>query len=392
MTTHPPVSRLVTACLVGGAAGWAMTAAGASATSLAAAYHQDLLWVGLVTAALAASYAGLQLPGGVLVDRLGVRTATAAGLSLVLVAHVAALVAPLPWLAIAARLVSGAGFAVCFVAGAELARTSGRGSWGIGVFGGIALAASGFAVLTVPFAELVVGWRASWLTTGAVSAVAWTLVLRLPRAPVRRPAARHGSGELSMAPGVLRDGELFRLAGMHAVTLGIGLVLSSWATTLLTELWSFGAAAAAVVGSVVLGMSVVSRPLGGHVAARHPGRSRTVWVVALLACALATVALAVPSTPVVAVVAVTVLGIFSGLPFASVVGAAQARQPLRPASALGVMNTVAFGLVVTATPVVGWAVDHGHASTALLAVALLWLVPLAVLPRAPRPQTGAAAA
>ena len=362
-----------------------MTATGASATALAAAYHADLLWVGLITAALAAPYAALQLPGGVLVDRLGVRTATTAGLSLVIVAQVAAIIAPLPWLAMSARLVSGTGFAVCFVAGAELSRRSGRGAWGIGVFGGVALAASGFAVLTVPVAEMAVGWRAPWLTTAVVAAAALLMVSRLRTTLAETSVAQDAAAP--RGPGLLRDGELFRLAAVHAVTLGIGLVLSSWATTLLTDLWSFPSVAAAAFGSVVLGMSVVSRPLGGHVAARHPTHTRTVWVVALSACSAATVALAVPSTAVVAVIAVTVLGIFSGLPFASIVGAAQARQPTRPAAALCVMNTVAFGLVVTATPVVGWAVDHGHASSALLADAALWLVPLVALPQAGLPRS-----
>lgn len=394
MSANSPGSRLVAACLIGGSAGWAMTAAGAGAGAgaLADAYGTDLLWVGLLTSALAAPYAAFQLPGGVLVDRLGVRTATAAGLSLVLVAHVLALLAPLPWLAMAARLVSGTGFAVCFVSGAELARGSGRGSWGMGVFGGVALAASGFAVLIVPFAGLVVGWRAPWLTTGVVTGVALLLVVRLRTPGVPRSPAATGPVAADASPSLLRDLELFRLAAVHAVTLGVGLVLSAWATTLLVDIWSFGDAAAAVVGSGVLGLSVVSRPLGGHVAATYPARGRTVVVVALIACAAGTLALAIPSVPVVAVLAVAVLGVFSGLPFASVVGAAQARQPRRSAAAVGVMNTMAFGIVVAGTPAVGWAVDHGHASTTLLVVAVLWLVPLTRLPSVVEPQPDVAAA
>jgi nitrate/nitrite transporter NarK len=179
------------------------------------------------------------------------------------------------------------------------------------------------------------------------------------------------------------------LTAIHAVTLGIGLILSAWATTLLVDVWSFGPAAAAVVGSGVLGLSVVSRPLGGYVATTYPAHSRTVWVVALLACAAGTLALSRASTPAVAVLAVTVLGLFSGLPFASVVGAAQARQSRRPAAAVGLMNTGAFGLVVAATPAVGWAVDHDHASTTLAVIAVLWLAPLLSLPRTGRGQSDA---
>ena len=380
--TAGPAQRLLVACLLGGSAGWALTAPGAAAAPTAEAYGADLLWVGLLTSVLAAPYAALQLPGGVLVDRLGVRTATSAGLSLVVVAHLAALVAPVPWLALAARTLSGAGYAVCFVSGAELARSSGRGARGMGIFGGVAIASSGFAVLTVPFVEHLVGWRSPWVTTLVVTAVALASALRLPAERGQRPdrtATVPTDGP--PPPALLRDGQLFRLAGIHGVTLGLGLVLSSWATTLLTDVWSFGSAAAALVGSCVLGLSVISRPLGGQLAAVRPERSRLLWVFALLACAAATLALAWRSTPLVAVLAVGVLGMCSGLPFASVVQAAQARQPLRPAAAVGAMNTLAFGLVVAATPAVGWAVDHGHASTTLVVVGLLWLVPLTSLPR-----------
>lgn len=378
---RPVAPGLLAACLLGGAAGWAMTATGAGARGLAAAYGTDLLWVGLLSAALAAPYAALQLPAGMLVDRLGVRRATSAGLSLVIVAHLLALLSPVPSLALGARFASGVGFAVCFVSGAELARTSGRGARGLGIFGGVALAACGASVLGVALTEPALGWRAAWATSVVVSAAALAVVLRLPPQDLRRAPASTAAG------GVLRlmaDGQLFRLATVHATTLGLGLVLSSWATTLLADVWSFPPAAAAVVGSLVLGLSILSRPLGGQVTALFPQRDRQLWTLVLLACAGATAALALPGPAVVAVLAVVVLGMLSGLPFAAVVRAAQDREPRRPAAAVGLMNTMAFGLVVVGTPAVGWAVDHDHAQLALVAVALLWLLPLASLPAAPQ--------
>ncbi|MEU8804215.1 MFS transporter [Spirillospora sp. NPDC048819] len=392
-TAAHPAPTLLLACLLGGSAGWSMTAPGAAASTMATAYGAGLLWVGLLTAALAAPYAALQFPGGVLVDRLGVRTAATAGLSLVVAAHLAALLAPLPWLAVAARIASGTGFAVCFVAGAELARDSGRGSWGMGIFGGVALAASGAAVLVVPFAELVLDWRAPWVTTAAVAALALALTARQPPDGARGAAGPQDAQPAGPPSSKLsRDGQMFRLTAVHAVTLGVGLILSSWATTLLVDIWSFKSTAAAVIGSGVLGLSVVSRPLGGQVAAMWPTRNRMICVLALIACSAATLALSRPGAPVVAILAVVVLGLFSGLPFASVVGAAQARQPRRPAAAVGMMNTAAFGLVVMATPAVGWAADHGHASWTLVVVALLWLVPLLALPAAAAAQPGAVSA
>ncbi|MCY1137185.1 MFS transporter [Actinoplanes sp. Pm04-4] len=364
--------KLLLACLLGGSAGWALTAPGAAAATVAAGYGASLLWVGLLGSAFAAPYAALQFPAGVVVDRLGVRATAVAGLSLVVAAHLAALIAPQPGLAIAARIVSGTGFAVCFVCGAELARASGLGARGMGIFGGVSLAFSGVAVLVVPFTAHLADWRAPWLTT---------LVITVPALLLSVLYGRTSSPRTSSRGATVLDAQLFRLAAVHAVTLGLGLVLSSWATTLLVDVWRFGPSTAAVIGSGVLGLSVVSRPLGGLLAARFPESSRQIWVVALVACGAATAALSWRSTPAVAVLAVLTLGIFSGLPFAGVVGAGQALVPERPAAAVGLMNTAAFGLVVAATPLVGWAADHGLASWTLLAVGVVWLLPLAALPR-----------
>lgn len=372
-------ARLLVACLLGGSAGWAITAPGAGARVLASAYGTDLLWVGLMSAALAAPYAALQFPAGMLVDRWGVRRSTSAGLSLVLLAHLVALTTPEPSIAVVARLLSGVGFAVCFVSGAELARSSGWGSRGMGVFGGIALAASGASVLGVALTEPVLDWRASWATSAVVSAAALLGTALLRELPTERQHEAP-TAIVTSPPSLHHDGELLRLAAIHAATLGLGLVLSTWASTLLLDLWSFPTTAAALVGSMVLGLSVISRPLGGQVATVRPHVIRPLWAIALVVCALSTLALATGGPAFVAVVGVVALGIFSGLPFAAVVQAAQARQPARRAAALGLLNTIAFGLVVVGTPAVGWAVDHDHARAALVTIGLLWLVPLLALP------------
>jgi MFS family permease len=388
-------SRLVVACFVGGSAGWALTAPGAAAGTLADAYGTGLAWVGLLGAALAAPYAALQYPGGLLVDRWGARTASVAGLTLAVVAHLVGLTAPIGLLAVTARLVAGVGYAACFAAGAELARDSGHGARGLGVFGGFALAASGGAVLVTPLVAPWWGWRAPWATTLVVTLLAVGLAWRLPRDPAaRRPRRLRGRTDAArdvVHDSVLRDGQLLRLAGVHAVTLGLGLVLSSWVTTLLVTHWSFAPTAAAVTGSALLGLSVLSRPLGGIVSTRWPHRTRTVWTVTLVACGLATAALARPTVAAVAVTSVLALGVLSGLPFAGVVGAAQRRRPSRPAAAVGAMNMLAFGGVVAGTPGVGWAIDHGHETVVILALALVWVLPLAVLPTPEAAQPGTSA-
>jgi nitrate/nitrite transporter NarK len=368
-----------------------MTSAGAGAGSLAPAYGVGLVTIGLMTTALATPYALLQLPSGVLVDRIGVRRASVLGLAVVVLAHVVACLAPVTWVALGCRAVSGAGFAVCFVSGAELARRSGAGPAGLGLFGGVALGTSGVAVLVVPMVEPLLGWRAAWSTSGAVALLALVCValVRLPAAPAtHRPRATRAKGRP-----LLVDGELHRLGSVHAVTLGIGVVLSNWAALVLADTWGLGRTAAAAVASLVLGCSVLSRPLGGELARRFPARSGALATVSLVACAAATLALAVPTTTVVAVVAVLVIGILSGLPFAPVIAAVQARRPDRPAAAVGMVNSHANTLILVGTPLLGAAIAAGHATGALVVVAALWTLPLLLRSRtlhAPRPPSGAA--
>jgi predicted MFS family arabinose efflux permease len=371
---------LVAGCLVGGAAGWSLTAAGAGATALEDAYGVDLVVIGLFTTAMAIPYALLQLPAGALVDRWGARRAGLLGLALMIVAYLAALTVPHVGLALAARAVVGAGGAICFTAGADLARRSRTGPLGLGLFGGVAIGAGGAAVLVVPLLEGVLGWRSAWATSAAAALLAVGAVALVPAAasvthPANRPRVRGGRS-------VIRDGELHRLAAVHAVTLGLGVVLSNWVAVVLERVWGLPAGVAATLGSLVLLLAVVSRPLGGYLARRHPTSIRTLVVAALVASAGATAALAWPSGVVVAGLAVGVLGLASGLPFAAVLAAAQSRRADRPAAAVGLMNAQANLLVLLGAPLLGAAIQHASSTPGLLVVAALWLVPLLALSEA----------
>jgi nitrate/nitrite transporter NarK len=371
---------LVAGCLVGGAAGWSLTAAGAGATALENAYAVDLVVIGLFTTAMAIPYALLQLPAGALVDRWGARRAGLLGLALMIVAYLAALTVPHVGLALAARAVVGAGGAICFTAGADLARRSGTGPLGLGLFGGVAIGAGGAAVLVVPLLEGVLGWRSAWATSAAAALLAVGAVALVPAAAsvthlANRPRVRGGRS-------VIRDGELHRLAAVHAVTLGLGVVLSNWVAVVLERVWGLPAGVAATLGSLVLLLAVVSRPLGGYLARRHPTSIRMLVVGALVASAAATAALAWPSGVVVAGLAVSVLGLASGLPFAAVLAAAQSRRADRPAAAVGLMNAQANLLVLLGAPLLGAAIQAASSTLGLLVVAALWLAPLLALSEA----------
>jgi nitrate/nitrite transporter NarK len=374
------VRTLVSGCLIGGAAGWSLTAAGAGAMALEAAYRVDLVMIGLFTTAMAVPYALLQLPAGALVDRWGARRAALLGLGSMIVAYLVALTEPHTGLALAARAVVGLGGAICFSAGADLARRSCTGPLGLGLFGGVAIGAGGAAVLVIPLLEGALGWRSAWATSAGTAVLA---VAALALVPAAAAVARRGYRARSeSSASVVRDGQLHRLAAIHAVTLGLGVVLSNWVAVILERVWGLAPGVAAVLGSLVLLLAVVSRPLGGYLARRHPSSVRGLVVGALLASAMATAALAWPTDVVVAGLAVSVLGLASGLPFAAVLAAAQARRADRPAAAVGLMNGQANVLVLAGTPLLGAAIQGAMSTPGLLVVAAVWLVPLVALPEA----------
>ncbi|SFL79404.1 MFS transporter [Geodermatophilus ruber] len=376
LSTRLRAGALLTALLLGGASAWSLTAAGAGVTDLAPAYDTSLVGIGLLTTAFGVPYAIGQIPAGMLIDRIGVRPAALLGLGMTLLAYLAASLAPVMSLAIGARAVAGAGSAVCFVAGVEVARRAGLGPTALGFFGGASLAVGGAAVAVVPAAGGVLGWRSAWLTCALAAALAIVSVAlhRTPPVPLT-PPRQSGPGA-----SVLRDRELHRLALVQAVNFGMAVVLSVWAATVLERTWGAAPGAAAGLASVILLCATVSQPLGGYLNGRYPDRARRITLSALVGCAAGTALLAMPSHVAVALVAVTVIGIMSGLPFAGLVTAAQARRPERPAAAVGLLNGLANGVILLGTPLLGAAIDHSWTTAALLAVAGLWLAPLLALP------------
>jgi nitrate/nitrite transporter NarK len=202
-------------------------------------------------------------------------------------------------LGIASRAVAGAGSAVCFVAGIEVARRGGLGPVALGVFGGVSLAVGGAAVAVIPAAGSLLGWRAAWLTCAVATLFAIVAVLIRRDQPVARAQPRPGAVPRS----VLVDRELYRLAAVQAVNFGMAVVLSNWAATILERDWHVSPRTAAMMASLILLSAMVGQPLGGYLNSRHPGRARLVAVSALVTCAVGTALLATPTHLLVAVLA-----------------------------------------------------------------------------------------
>jgi predicted MFS family arabinose efflux permease len=132
----------------------------------------------------------------------------------------------------------------------------------------------------------------------------------------------------------------------------------------------------------VLFCGLVTRPFGGWLLRRDPNDAR-LWVAASLAAgAVATLVLAADLPLPVLVAAAALVGLAAGIPFAPAFAGAQRLRPDAPGTAIGVVNSFAALTIVAGTPLLGLAFDPlGHGRAGFVAVAIVWALALAAVPK-----------
>ncbi|MDQ1082451.1 MULTISPECIES: nitrate/nitrite transporter [Microbacterium] len=229
-------------------------------------------------------YGALQLPVGLLLDRFGAGIVLTAGMAVMAAAQVLLAAAPDVGVAIAARLLMGAGEAAIFpgvlrVIGMRFPRriapTAVQVTGLLGQFGQI--------ISVVPFAALVglSGWTAAFLSLGGVTVLTAVLVAvivreRRPAVVERTPVAR-AVREAWRSPGT-------RLAfWVHFVTSFSGNAFAIlWGFPFLVAGQGLDAGTAGALFSVYVVGGIVLGPLVGAVSGRFP-HARTALVVSLVA-------------------------------------------------------------------------------------------------------------
>jgi MFS family permease len=355
-----------------------------------------------------AVYAALQVPAGVLVDRVGPRRVIAGGAVLVAVGQVVlALAAPF-WLAVVGRMLVGAGDAVTFVSVLRLIP-----AWfparRVPVYNQLAgiLGQLGQVISAIPLAALVVGtgWAPAYLAAGGTSVLVAVLVLAVVRdgpagsAPPA-PAVAGGLGAALREPGV-------RLAfWCHLAAPFPGNVFGLlWGFPFLTGGEGVVSGTARGLLALYVGAGIVVGPLFGVLAGRRPHRRVRLIVVSVLAQATAwIVVLAWPGPAPMAVLVGLVLVIGGGGP-ASLVAFDLARAAVPPARlgrASGIVNVGGFVSTIAVVLCIGLALDLQGAGTpdtydltafrvAMLVQVPVWIVALVGIARSARklPQSAA---
>jgi MFS family permease len=308
---------------------------------------------GFLTTGIFATHAAGQIPGGHLVDRLGAKRVLLCALIWVMLCNLGLALAGAYWQLLLLKIVTGMGTGICFVGGARYVHAAAsrtRMNLAQGLFGGSVQLGAGFVILAVPRLNLLAGWRATFLVSAGMAlaaAIIWTAA-----APnVRSGAAPPGRfGEMLWAP------QLWLLGLVQMASFGLSVVVGSWVVVMLIKVLKVPATQAGLIGSLVLLLGIISRPLGG-ILRRHLG-IRTLFISSMLMIALGCFAFVTASISYgVAVTAVILIGFGVGLPYAAMFSRAGALFPGRAGAAMGLVNMLGILMILGGAPLVGHLAD-----------------------------------
>jgi MFS family permease len=306
-------------------------------------------------------YAGLQVPVGMLLDRLGPRRLIASGAALMAVGQLVMALASSVELALVARVLIGAGDALTFVSVIRLLpawfalRRVPLLTQLTGIVGMLGQVLAAVPLVLVLHGE---GWSAAFLATavlGLVVSVAVAVLVRdAPAVPLGTPA--HG---VAVVPGGAARPRARRMLG--AVVREPGTWLGFWmhfvggySSAAMVLLWASpfllsgqGRSPAEVSALLTLNVAagLVAGPPIGHFTGRHPERRLTLVVAVATAIGLAWAGLLLPAEPLplwalAAFMVVVAIGAPTSLVGLDVARAHNTRE--RMGTATGVANTGAF--------------------------------------------------
>jgi sugar phosphate permease len=300
-------------------------------------------------------YAALQIPVGVVLDRVGPRFLILLGAALMLVGQTIFAVSPTIGVAIGGRVLLGAGDAMTFVSVLRLLPNwfGGRklpilSQW-LGTIG-----QAGQVLSAVPLSLLLheAGWTPTFLTAASASAIALVGVLAFVRngtSPITTSVPTVTGGRISplrqLKDSLSRPGTRLGFWS-HFVTQSSGTMFSLlWGFPFLSVALGYGPSNASLLLTAMVLTAVVSGPILGFLTAQHPLRRSSIvlGIVAAMAIAWAIV-LAWPGQPPVWAVILLVVVIAIGGP-GSLIGFDFARtfNPMRNlGSATGVVNVGGF--------------------------------------------------
>lgn len=308
---------------------------------------------GLLTTGIFLTHAGMQIPGGHLADRFGGRLVLAWALAVVCLGNIGISFSDSYGQLLFWKVFAGLGTGTSFVAGARylaqtippegLARAQ-------GYYGGSVLLGSGFVIYAVPHAAAVAGWQGGFWTTALVAVVVLLLWVLLAPEPLPK---KHQEVALSTLVG---HPQLWLLGSVQMASFGLVILIGSWITLLLQNQLGLTPTKAGALGSLVLLLGILTRPLGGMLVAGIGVRPLLAasLVINMTGCLLLAGA---SSSLGSAVAAIVLLGLGCGLPYAALFTRAAALFPGRAGAAMGLVNMLGIVMILVGAPAVGKIAD-----------------------------------
>jgi len=352
-TRWKETAGLAAACAVGFAFSANYTNHAPVVPALIAEFHFSQAMAGLLTTGIFLTHALMQIPGGHLADRYGPTRVMLAALALVCAGNFAIGFSAAYWQLLCWKIFVGIGTGTCFVAGARYITglfAGPRLHMAQGLYGGSVLLGSGFVIFAVPQFLPAFGWRGAFFATASVAVLAW-----VAWAAVAPPLAKVPKLTGSLR-GMLSSPQLWLLGLVQMASFGLAIVVGAWISALLRTSLGAPPAQAGLVGSVALLLGIVTRPLGGALVPRLGVRR-------LLRCSLMLSAGgcfwlgSVTGSLLSAGIAIVLLGVGCGLPYAGLFNGAAALFPNRAGAAMGLVNMLGIIMILAGAPAVGHLAD-----------------------------------
>jgi sugar phosphate permease len=303
-------------------------------------------------------YAALQIPVGILLDRIGPRALILTGALLMFAGQTTLALAPSLWVALIGRILVGAGDAMTFISVLRLfgnwfaGRTLPIVSQWVGTTGQI-----GQLLSAIPLAILIhqSGWTTAFLAAGSASLIAAIAVAIFVR---NRPAGAMLTGPIETMGGSSKNSAFAQLKEAlsrpgtrlgfwsHFVTQSSGTVLTLlWGFPFFSVALGYGPATAAGLITLMVIAGAVTGPILGLLSARYPLRRSSIVLAIVAGMAVAwAIVLLWPGQPPFWTVILLLIIVSAGGP-GSLIGFDFARtfNPRRNlGSATGIVNVGGF--------------------------------------------------
>ena len=310
---------------------------------------------GFLTTAIFLTHGALQIPGGALADKFGAKKLINFALLIIAAGNFTIGFSNSYYAILFLKFIIGIGTGICFIAGARYVPTFFAGKEiqrAQGVYGGSILLGSGFVIYGIPQLLPLVGWHNIFMITGGMAAL--LLVLWYFFAPDTPRAVTIPKINFSS---VIGSRNIWLLSLAQLATFGEIIACGVWVNTLLIKSIHLQPKLAGIIGSIVLLLGILSRPLGGIILDHKIMTTKKLLGVACAGLALGFIWMGLSSSMGMAIIAIIFTGIMAGLPFAGIFNAARDNCPHCPGVAMGFVNTWGAIGVMVFPPIIGRLVD-----------------------------------